>query len=440
LPVKAIQHCQAKNMMEIIENCMMKGPDRGADSCGLHALHSMWDNSDSYNFSPIAILKSNKTLLMTAAKMGHLECSKFLLSLHSNGINTTNNDGFTALHYAAYHGHEDIAFLLLDMGADPKLRNNFKEDALDSAVTKNHTKLVERLRKSRYYSPPKPAIDLFDFSGDFLNDMNKRLDSLNSASVNDNSSNTADATDDSSKKIDSSNYYLSDGEIIEEADNRTKVVVNPQKVEQKKVQQDKSKSLTTSLDHKMLPGLSRQEASKYFLEIISVTDYGEMSLIGKTCECLSSDTNETSVKVKGTLSNTKTESVAIPGKIKDDLTIGRSRLNDLALDDLSVSKQHAVISYFNNVGFILRDLGSKHGTFVNDRRLGVTNSSLTLDTAKSNKSIEKDTKPKDEGSSGNNKVYKNNNGLLLTEGMEIKFGRILCKMRRKRQAAVITSG
>ena len=129
-------------MMEIIEKCM-----RSSDLSGLHALQSMWDCSDSSTFSSDRLLKSKKTLLMTASRLGHLECCKFLLSISVPKIDSRskleanlsvyrhyehlrncshhlflhlsrrNNVGFTALHYAAYHGHEDVVFLLLEASA-----------------------------------------------------------------------------------------------------------------------------------------------------------------------------------------------------------------------------------------------------------------------------------------------------------------------------------
>jgi hypothetical protein len=70
-------------MMEIIEKCL-----RSSDLSGLHALQSMWDNLDSSVFASDRLLKSKKSLLMTAAKLGHLECCKFLLSIETPNINT----------------------------------------------------------------------------------------------------------------------------------------------------------------------------------------------------------------------------------------------------------------------------------------------------------------------------------------------------------------
>lgn len=49
-------------------------------------------------------------------------------------------------------------------------------------------------------------------------------------------------------------------------------------------------------------------------------------------------------------------------------TIGRHEDNDICVQHEHVSRQHAVINYREGV-FTLADLGSAHGTFVNDQRL-----------------------------------------------------------------------
>lgn len=49
-------------------------------------------------------------------------------------------------------------------------------------------------------------------------------------------------------------------------------------------------------------------------------------------------------------------------------SIGRSPQNDISIPERHVSRQHAVISYRDGV-FVISDLGSANGTFVNDQRL-----------------------------------------------------------------------
>jgi hypothetical protein len=41
-----------------------------------------------------------------------------------------------------------------------------------------------------------------------------------------------------------------------------------------------------------------------------------------------------------------------------------------------VSKHHAVLSYFENQGFLIRDLNSKHGTYINSRKADLDSGSL----------------------------------------------------------------
>lgn len=54
---------------------------------------------------------------------------------------------------------------------------------------------------------------------------------------------------------------------------------------------------------------------------------------------------------------------------QEEATVGRLSDNVIAIDDRSVSRRHAVISPVGE-GHALRDLGSKNGTWLNDRRLG----------------------------------------------------------------------
>ena len=55
----------------------------------------------------------------------------------------------------------------------------------------------------------------------------------------------------------------------------------------------------------------------------------------------------------------------------DSLTIGRGRDNSIVLDDMLVSRRHVVITA-DESGLVLRDLGSRNGTFVNGRRVEQT--------------------------------------------------------------------
>lgn len=54
----------------------------------------------------------------------------------------------TALHEAARNGQVEAVRLLLDRGANPRLKNTLGSTALDLAKEMNHTKVVEALSKT----------------------------------------------------------------------------------------------------------------------------------------------------------------------------------------------------------------------------------------------------------------------------------------------------
>lgn len=55
--------------------------------------------------------------------------------------------------------------------------------------------------------------------------------------------------------------------------------------------------------------------------------------------------------------------------VKDNITIGRRPYNDIALDDLTVSGEHAVILGVDGAR-VIKDLNSRNGTYVNGDPLG----------------------------------------------------------------------
>ena len=137
------------------------------------------------------------------------------------------------------------------------------------------------------------------------------------------------------------------------------------------------------------------------------------------------------------------------------------------LDDLSISKKHSVISYYNNVGFVMRDTGSKHGTFIDNKRLGVTSSDKGGNGEKGGQNDERKKEEKNErrddrikGESGRKggetetnvenavseknekyeKYEKNNNGVLLSDGMTVQIGRVICRVYKIKQSSIISSG
>lgn len=73
-----------------------------------------------------------ETPLHCAVYNSHIEISQFLLQFPLN-INAQNNDGETALFYAARKGNIILIKLLLSHGADKEIKDKYNEKAVDHA-------------------------------------------------------------------------------------------------------------------------------------------------------------------------------------------------------------------------------------------------------------------------------------------------------------------
>jgi len=177
------------------------------------------------------------------------------------------------------------------------------------------------------------------------------------------------------------------------------------------------------------PYLSRYEASLFRLHVTSVDKGGSKSVLGLEFPCLSVGGLDTASQY-------------------DDVYIGRASSNHIHLCDLSLSKQHAVLSYVEPRGYVLHDLGSKHGTFINDRRIGMevvdkekvehppspssspstfvvgAISTTTMNAPAGEEVSEEQRKPP----------------AFVTEGDVLRFGRVHCQLKKTRQDAVVSSG
>ena len=79
--------------------------------------------------------------------MGREDIVKDLLVVPGIDVNLQNEDGNTALIYAASRGYEDIvARLLAAPGIDVNLQNNDGKTALDFAVKKGHQNIAAMIR------------------------------------------------------------------------------------------------------------------------------------------------------------------------------------------------------------------------------------------------------------------------------------------------------
>ena len=69
------------------------------------------------------------TKLIQAVKQEDVEAVRALLKQRAN-VHTTENDGFTALHWAAQRDNLQLVDLLLDAGADPRANSRYRVSPL----------------------------------------------------------------------------------------------------------------------------------------------------------------------------------------------------------------------------------------------------------------------------------------------------------------------
>ena len=84
--------------------------------------------------------------LLTAARAGHADTVRTLLSQPDAKINGRDENGNTALIEAARFGHDQVVQVLLTAGADPKLKNNEGKTAMMLAVQGGHDDVVRVLK------------------------------------------------------------------------------------------------------------------------------------------------------------------------------------------------------------------------------------------------------------------------------------------------------
>lgn len=86
--------------------------------------------------NPNAKRASNETVLMVACKAGNFNIAKALIAhLDVAGLNAVDNDGNTALMFAASNGHQYVVAALINAGADLHQKNVYGQNALELART-----------------------------------------------------------------------------------------------------------------------------------------------------------------------------------------------------------------------------------------------------------------------------------------------------------------
>ena len=95
-------------------------------------------------------MESNKRgILFAAAWRGEEQKVKEILSKDVTLVNAVDENGVSALRFAAQFGHKEIVdYLLNEVKADPRLRAKDGMDALVAAVEEGHVDIVKMLLKN----------------------------------------------------------------------------------------------------------------------------------------------------------------------------------------------------------------------------------------------------------------------------------------------------
>jgi len=92
---------------------------------------------------------------MFASLSGQVATVKLFLE-HGAEVNAHDEQGRTALFYAAGRGFPTITLMLLDKGADPNLTDKFNKTAADYAIKADKMPVVELLKKHGAKSSAEP--------------------------------------------------------------------------------------------------------------------------------------------------------------------------------------------------------------------------------------------------------------------------------------------
>lgn len=112
-----------------------------------------WDRRDvvalllQRRANPTVAINEGVLPLMAAAGRGQAEVVRLLIREDGVDLDACDCWGQTALHWPALHGHPLVVNILLEAGADPRIRNKNGQTPLDAARTHSHTRCVKLLQE-----------------------------------------------------------------------------------------------------------------------------------------------------------------------------------------------------------------------------------------------------------------------------------------------------
>ncbi|XP_061229040.1 ankyrin repeat, SAM and basic leucine zipper domain-containing protein 1 isoform X2 [Neopsephotus bourkii] len=102
------------------------------------------------NADPNLTCRRQMTPLMYAARKGYPQVVALLVA-HGAHINAQDDNGYSALIWAAQHGHKNVTLKLLELGADKNLRTKCEKTAAEIAKINKHSEIYSLLSLAANY-------------------------------------------------------------------------------------------------------------------------------------------------------------------------------------------------------------------------------------------------------------------------------------------------
>lgn len=356
-------------------------------------------------------------VLLKAAKFGQLEFCKLLLNDPAAtphvDINYSNLNGYTALHYASYGGHVAVVEYLLSNGADHMKRNCHGETAEDAARQAGKSDVVKVL--SSWKAAHSNGITMADMllEQQYLSIINQACDSGTRGSAMPTMSYSSSSSSSSlqmilecvgygygsgttvggdySSRSDGSSYgcggcassdsyskYISAdtcGSDDGAGPGACGVDNGSSQFGESSIGKDSAinASLDTDTIHQDIQSVSPSHGCAQ--ELLSSDSSPQWDL--KVSAGQLADISDTGLSISLHSLNDRATGNSDCGR-SSGWVIGRSSMCDICLNHLSVSKRHAEIRWIPGRGLVVVDLGSKHGTFINGKRLTPVTTPLSL--------------------------------------------------------------
>lgn len=339
----------------------------GVDAGASKSLWDLYTFSGCTKFTLLDVLQqvlpdNNRTLLMSAAKRGCFTLCEEMLQHTTIGINTQNSKGYTAMHFACFHGHTQVAILLLSRGADMNILNHYRETALQAALAAGHHELSRTLWCHGHFPPlctqamltPQVAAIEGITTGTSRRERKVAEATINCLYLHD---------------LSTSQWLL---DSTASAAWPSQMLYSP------------FNSLTRHLDPFPIP-VNLPDSTHLEMACARRSDIVTVSVL---CNCLLQVVDcDPGCTVAPGLTFDFGEMVRASDSPKQfSFSIGRSSCSSICLSDMSISKEHAMLNFIEGIGLCVTDT-SKHGTIVNNRK--VYNQTANVDMMRKHSFLER---------------------------------------------------